>query len=194
MVSKTGRNQALGCAVLAAVLSIAAVTLTPIGPIFVYGWLVPIISPVIPKPENVPSRANAAYQWKGFGLIWNWEDRVSGGCAQWFAAEGSGGPIRGLDVFEGGETCGEGQRTISRLSFEDHMTIGTGENEWPYAACPFNLSEVTVSRYLTQIGEMRDRASGTIETRMLEEMRHEIMQIDRLGLRAEQYGCRVGPR
>jgi hypothetical protein len=194
MAYMTGKKRALGCTVLAAALSIAAVTLTPIGPIFVYGWLVPIIGPVIPRPDEVPFRAHAEYHWKGFGLIWYWEDRVSGGCARWFAAESLDEPVRGLDVFEGGKTCDEGERTISRLSFVDHSTFGTGKNEWPYEDCPFNLSDASLSRYLTQIEEMRDATSGSIEMRMLEEMRNEIMQIDQLGLLAQQYGCRVDQR
>jgi hypothetical protein len=187
-----GKKRAFGFAALATVLSILAVTLTPIGPLFVYGWLVPIISPLIPKPEDVPSRANAEYHWKGFGLIWYWEDPVSGGCARWFATESGKRPVRGLHVFEGGKTCEEGEQTMSRLSFLDHMTFGTSNNESPYEECPFRPSVATLGRYLIQIEELKNANSGTIERKMLGEMRDEIAQIDRVGLRAQQYGCRIG--
>ncbi|MCR2835205.1 hypothetical protein [Parerythrobacter lacustris] len=191
MVYRTSKKSALGCAILAAALSIATIILTPIGPILVYGWLVPLISPVIPKPDGVPSRANAEYHWKGFGLVWYWEDRVSGGCARWFASEFFDEPVRGIDVFEGGKNCDEGELTMSRLSFSDQTTLGTIENEWPYEKCPFSLSDASIRRYITQIEEVREATSGRIEAKMLMEMRDEIMQIDRLGLSAEQYGCRV---
>lgn len=192
MAFEIGKKRAFGCAALTAVLSIPAVTLTPIGPLFVYGWLVPIISPLIPKPEDVPSRANAEYHWKGFGLIWYWEDPVSGGCARWFATESGKRPVRGLDVFEGGKTCEEGERTMSRLSFLEHMTFGSVENEWPYEECPFQPSVATLSRYLLQIEELNKANSGIIERKMLDEMHDEITQVDRVGLRAQQYGCRIG--
>ncbi|WOE75922.1 hypothetical protein [Alterisphingorhabdus coralli] len=192
MAYKIGKKRALGCTVLVTALSIAAVTLTPIGPLFVYGWLVPIISPVIPKPDDVPARAKAEYHWKGFGLTWYWEDRVSGGCARWWAAESYGGePVRGLSVFEGGASCEDGKATIYRLSFLDHAAFGSGENRWPYEKCPFDLSEVSVRRLLTQIEELIDVSSGPIQTKMLEDTRSEIKQIGQLGLRAQQFGCRV---
>ena len=98
------KAKAWGCATLAVMLSVAAITLTPIGPIGFYGWLVPII----PKPDGVPSRSNAEYHWKGFGLTWYWENRVNGGCAQLWAADEPNGPVRGLSIFEGENSCEEG--------------------------------------------------------------------------------------
>ncbi|NVD44203.1 hypothetical protein [Qipengyuania atrilutea] len=192
MAEKSGRQRAFGCAILAAAIAIAAVTLTPIGPLFVYGWLVPIISPAIPKPESVPSRAGAQFHWKGFGLVWYWEDRLTNGCARWFAAEGPSGPVRGLDVFEGVAGCDGGERTISRLSFENHSIFGNGANDWPYEDCPFDLSSASIRKHLAHISSLKAANSGEIENRMLEEMQLEIEQIERVGLRAQQYGCRLG--
>jgi len=191
MLANSGKRQVWGCAILAALVTIAAITLTPIGPIGVYGWLVPIISPIIPKPDDVPSRAKAEYHWKGFGLVWVWEYRVAGGCAEWWAADGVDGPVRGLTVFEGEENCTGGARAMYRLSFLDHTTFGDGENEWPYEKCPFDLSEASIDRLLTQVEELKTTSSGEIQTNMLVETRTEIEQIGLLGLRAEQYGCRV---
>ncbi|MDA7788026.1 hypothetical protein N8940_02200 [Sphingomonadaceae bacterium] len=191
MTYQTGKRPRLGCAALALILSVAAVVFTPIGPIYVYGWLVPIIGPVIPKPEDVPSRAEAEYHWKGFGLIWYWEEEVTGGCARWWAAESSDEPVRGLTVFEGGKSCEDGERVMYRLSFEDHTTFGSGGNEWPYEKCPFNLSEASVSRYFAHITELKRTNSATIQRGMLERMQSEIEQIDLLGLRAQQHGCRL---
>ena len=191
MTYLAGRRRGLGCTILAAVISIAAITLTPIGPLFVYGWLVPIISPVIPKPDEVPARSKAEYHWKGFGLGWHWDDHVTGACARWYAAESDDELVVVLHVFEGGKTCDDGDRIMSRLSFEDHMTFGNQSNEWPYEECPFGLDEGSVSRYLKVIEEIRDVTSGRIGRAMLEEMRRELMLIARSGLRAEQYGCRV---
>ena len=191
MTVKNRKAKAWGCAILAITLSVAAITLTPIGPIGIYGWLVPIISPVIPKPEGVPSRAKAEYHWKGFGMIWYWEDRITGGCAQRWAADGPSGPVRGLSIFEGGEKCDEGKRALYRFSFLDHTTFGSVENRWPYEECPFNLSASSVDRLQLQIEELIGSSSGEIETQMLAQTRQEIGQIERLGLHAEQHGCRV---
>jgi hypothetical protein len=192
MKDQTNKGRALGCVVLALLFFVAALAITPIGPIFIYGWLVPIIDPVIPKPEDVPSRAKAEFHWKGFGLIWNWEDTLTNGCASWWAAEGPSGPVRGLGVFEGGKSCEDGERVMYRLSFEDNTTFGTGENKWPYEKCPFNLSDASVSRNLAHIEELRSTNSATIQRRMLEQMHSEIKSIDLMGLRAQQYGCRIG--
>lgn len=100
------------------------VTLTPIGPIFVYGWLVPVISPLLPKPAGVPSHANAEYHWKGFGLAWEWEDQVTDGCASWLAADSFGGPVRTLYIYDEPDGCGANSISMSRLSFLDHTTYG----------------------------------------------------------------------
>lgn len=192
MVEKPGKLRAFGCSILAAAIAIGTVTLTPIGPIYVYGWLVPIISPVIPKPESVPSRAEAQYHWKGFGLVWHWEDRLTDGCARWFAAEGPSGAVRGLNVFEGSESCDGGEMTISRLSFVNHSTFGNVANDWPYEECPFDLSSASIGKHLAQIDSLKAANSGEMETWMLNEMQLEIEQVERVGLRAQQYGCRLG--
>ena len=192
MAVTSARQCAFGCAILAAAIAVATVTLTPIGPIFVYGWLVPVISPLIPKPEGVPSRAQAQYHWKGFGLVWYWEDRLTDGCARWFAAEGPSGAVRGLDIYEGIASCDGGETTIGRLSFENHSTFGNGANDWPYEECPFDLSSASIRKHLVQVSSLKAANSGEIENRMLEEMLVEIEQIERLGLRAQQYGCRLG--
>ena len=178
-------------ALLAIVLSTLLITLTPVGPIFVYGWLVPIVDPLIPKPKDVPSRADASYQWKGFGLVWTWEDYVPAGCARWWAAEGFNGPVRGLDLYQGDRDCDGGSRTMSRLSFVDTTTYGTGANEWPYEECPFTLDEETIAQYRTQIDALREANSGTLETQMLEAMRTELAAIDGKNMVAQQYGCRA---
>ena len=188
---KERRKKAGGCAILAVALSVAAITLTPIGPIGIYGWLVPIISPIIPKPDEVPSRARAQYEWKGFGLVWYWEDRVTGGCAQLWAADGYGGPVRSVSIYEGENDCEEGELALYRLSFLDRTTFGSVENQWPYDECPFALNKSSVNRLKVQIKELINSSSGKIETKMLEETQQEINQIERLGLRAQQYGCEL---
>lgn len=190
MTYKSSDTRPFGYAILAA-LFIAADTVTPLGPILVYPWLVPVVGPVLPKPKGVPSRAKAEYQWKGFGLVWAWEDRITSGCASWWAAESFNEPVRVLHVFDGGQDCKNGEPSISRLSFLEYTTFGTVGNSWPYGECPFDLSDGTVSRYLVQVEELRDANAGELEANMLQEMRSEIQQIDRLGLRAQQYGCRI---
>lgn len=178
-------------ALLAATLAISVVTLTPIGPLFVYGTLVPIIDPLIPRPAGVPSRAEAEYHWKGFGLIWIWDDPVEGGCARWMAAQGSGDPVRTLDVFEGQKGCGEGMTTMHRMSFMDATTYGAQPNAPPYQECPFTLSEDTVKKYKNQIQDLQNINSGEIEQKMLDAMRSELEQIKVMDLSAQQYGCRA---
>jgi hypothetical protein len=191
MRSQIGKTRALGCALIGAALSIAAITLTPIGPIFVYGWLVPIISPVIPKPDGVPSRATAQFNWKGAGLIWSWEDRVTGGCARWTAANVLG-PIRWLDVFGGNQGCDAGVTMMSRSSRDDVTNYGSEPNEWPYKECPFTLSTATNRKYQKQVRDLLEVNSGEIEIEMLKAMLSELERLDGQGLRAQQYGCRIG--
>jgi hypothetical protein len=192
MTYKTGNRHSLGCAFLAAALSLVAIILTPIGPIFIYGWLVPIISPVIPKPDSVPPRASAEYHWKGFGLIWYWEEPVTGGCARWWAAKDSDELVLGLEVFEGGGRCKDGERTMNRLSFQDHTTFGSGENPSDSRKCSFKLSAAMISRYREQVDGLISTNSRKIAMDMLQSTRAELHRIDRVGLQAEQYGCSVG--
>ena len=48
-----------------------------------------------------------------------------------------------------------------------------------------------MNRLQLHVKELLGISSGEIEEKMLEETRHEIGQIERLGLRAQQYGCRL---
>lgn len=192
MANRTTKRKALGYGLLATALTVAVVVLTPIGSLFVYGWLVPVIGPVIPKPEGVPSRASAAYHWKGFGLVWSWDEPVKGGCAQWWAAEDHNDVVLGLTVFEGAAPCEDGERAMNRYSFEDHTTFGSGENPSSDSReCSFDLNGATIGRYRKQIDDLIATSSSKIAMDMLQSTRSELDQIDRVGLQAEQYGCSV---
>lgn len=70
------------------VLLVLLVIATPIiGPFTFYGTLVPHLTPLIPKPDGVPSDAEAAHDWKGPGLYWRWERKLPSGRANWSLAE-----------------------------------------------------------------------------------------------------------
>jgi hypothetical protein len=172
-------------------LLVALVTATPIGPLFVYGWLVPVIGPLIPKPAGVPSRANAEYHWKGLGLAWKWEDRVTDGCASWLAADSFGGPVRTLYIYDEPDRCGESSISMWRLSFDDHTTYGNSGHDWPYEECSYKIDDATIDRYQLQIEELLDANSGLLERDLLTSMLSEIEQVDGSALVAQQYGCRA---
>lgn len=71
------------------ILLVLLVIATPIiGPFTFYGTLVPHLTPLIPKPDGVPSDAEAAHDWKGPGLYWRWERKLPLGRANWSLAEG----------------------------------------------------------------------------------------------------------
>lgn len=175
----------------AIMLSAALVTLTPVGALFVYGWLVPIISPLLPKPSGVPSHANAEYHWKGFGLIWEWEDRVTDGCAHWLAADSYGRPVRILYIYDKTNRCGESSISMSRYSFEDYTTYGDTRHDWPYEGCSYKIDNETTQRYQLQIEELLKVNDGNLERELLTSMLSEIKQIDGFSLIARQYGCRA---
>lgn len=75
-----------------------------VGPFMFYGSLVPHLSPLIPKPENAPSDADARYNWKGSGLYWVWQRRLPGGCGEWHYAEDR---YVALAFSEGSQSCDE---------------------------------------------------------------------------------------
>jgi hypothetical protein len=189
MPYQTDKRPHLGCAALALVLSIIFVVLSPIGPIFVYGWLVPVIDPLIPRPDDVPWRAEAVYNWKGSGLVWYWEDEVEDGCARWWAANHLDEPVRGLTVFEGGENCDDGERVMDRSSTDQHTTFGSVAHEWPYKNCSFVLSGATISRHLAQVTQLKNAIETSAQKNLLDEMYAEIRQVELQGLEARQYGC-----
>jgi hypothetical protein len=73
---------------LAVALMVLAAIATPIvGPFTFYGTLVPYLTPLIPKPDGVPSDAKAAHNWKGPGLYWRWEREFPAGRATWTFVE-----------------------------------------------------------------------------------------------------------
>lgn len=171
----------------------ALVTLTPIGPLLVYGWLVPIIDPIFPRPAEVPHRAQAEYLWKGFGLVWNWDDQVTDGCASWTAAEGAGGAVRILSVYDGSDGCGGLARSMYRFSIVDETVFGSGRIEHGIDACPFKLTDDQINRYLSQVRELQSVSEGALQDRMLEAMLEELKQIDGESLATRQFGC-AAPR
>lgn len=174
---------------IAVLVPTALVTLTPIGPLFVYGWLVPIIDPIIPRPAEVPHRAQAEYHWKGFGLDWNWDDQVTAGCASWTAAEGRIDAVRILSVYDGSDGCDESARSMYRFSFVDETVFGSGRMEHGIDACPFKLTDDQINRYLSQVRELQSVSEGDLQDRMLKAMVAELKQIDGESLTTRQFGC-----
>lgn len=193
MAHTTTKRKPFGYALLAMSLTLAVIVLSPIGPIFVYGWLVPVIAPVIPKPEGVPPSATAAYHWKGFGLVWSWDEPVKGGCARWWAAEDHyDDVVVGLTVFEGAGPCENGERAMSRISFEDRTTFWSGQNQSSDSRkCSFEFNGVMIGRYSEQIDDLIATSKGRIAMDMLQATRSELDRVGRVGLQAEQDGCSV---
>jgi hypothetical protein len=69
-----------------ALIVLAAIATPIVGPFTFYGNLVPYLTPLIPKPDGVPSDAKAAHNWKGSGLYWRWERKLPAGRATWALA------------------------------------------------------------------------------------------------------------
>lgn len=81
---------------------------------------------------------------------------------------------------------------MSRISFEDYTTFWSGQNPSSDSRkCSFDLNGAMIGRYREQIEDLIATSNNKIAMDMLQSTRSELDRIDRVGLQAEQYGCRV---
>lgn len=157
--------------------------LTPIiGPFTFYADVVPVLGPILPRPDGVPRHADAAYSFKGFGMDWRWEQRFDGGCARWFAADFMDEPYRSVTLFDGKNGCVEDRKIVSRTMSQDFNVL-SGQHELSgEEPCPFTVDESALARYARKAADLRLVTVGAIERQMLLDVETRLSQTDGNGL------------
>lgn len=152
--------------VTVAVISLVTALLTPIiGPFTFYRAVVPLLAPVLPRPDGVPKSASASYHWKGFGLFWDWEQPLPSGCARWGAAKTM--DYYGVQLITGQEGCESAGLPLNHASYSDHIVFGGGGDWVGGESCPFTVSDAQLEAFKRLLQEAKGIATPEIELRAL---------------------------
>ena len=147
--------------IVAVVLAIAALLTPIIGPFTFYETVVPFLAPAIPKPDGVPRTASASYNWKGFGLFWQWYQPLPNGCVKWAAADDPN--YYRVHLIVGKVGCDSNGMPLKHWSHSDHIVFGEGENWSGGEICPFKVSSKRIAAFKRLLQEAKEVASPAIE-------------------------------
>lgn len=171
---------------ITAVATIAA--LVPVfGPFTFYHAVVPFLGPVLPKHDGVPSYASATYNWKGAGLIWNWEQALPNGCAKWDATNGQIA-YYGLTLISGANGCDSSGLILSYISYSDHIVIGKGRDRGGGKPCPFKVSDEQIALFNSLLQQAKRRATPEIEMRALHAIERRLENLNGKTLTTDHTG------
>lgn len=192
--------------ILGAVIATALVVWV-LGPFTFYASVVPVLGPVLPRPEGVPRQAKASYDFKS-GMNWTWTRNLAHSCAAW-----SGNERWAHVTLLVGSRCDGSRRSglrdgrgLSHLSFEDHLEF---QGYWPWSAelhskllvfdekgmiktvlpCPYTLTAEQIEGMRTVAAEAYARAETDGERRVLARVRQRLAALSGVGLATGQFGC-----
>ena len=161
-----------------------ALLLWLLAPILIYGWLVPLIGPVLPRPDGVPRDAAASYEWKASGMQWTWRRTLPHGCADWFATDS----YAQVELTEA-KGCGVTGKSVSYRSFGEPVTFDAYVPEAPYRTpCPFSKTPADMQVYRRLVAEAGAKATTHAERLMLRYVDARLAAFDGRALEPAQFG------
>ena len=172
--------------IVAAVALIAALLTPIIGPFTFYESVVPFLAPVLPKPDGVPKSASASYNWKGFGLFWQWDQPLSSGCAKWAAAETMN--YYSVQLTAGQEGCNSASIPLTLRAYSDHIVFGQGGNWAGGESCPFKVSSAQIAAFESLLQEAKMIATPAIELRALRQIEARLSSVNGDALTTDHTG------
>lgn len=172
MTMRRGSKYLIGTGVVA----ITAIATVFVGPFTYFETIVPPLSPVLQKPDGVPSDATASYHWKGFGLFWQWEREFSSGCASWGKAADS--DFYSVHLTPGEDGCLSSGLGVKHVSHSEKIVIdmkgawGGGE------PCPRQISPRQIESLNGLTRDASVNAMPEIELRSLKRIAYRLERMD----------------
>jgi hypothetical protein len=184
-----------------------AVIVSPVLAFLFLDRIVPVLGPVLPRYEGIPSSASANYSLKE-GLFWTWKRRANSGCISWMAVE----EWASVQVFVNrtcevvNETGLSGGKGLTFLSFQDHLVF---RNYWAWSPeiydklivfddqgmvrdvlpCPSSLTQTQIAELrATTLGALANRLTEA-EKRVLSSIAERLTHVDGNALSSSQSGC-----
>lgn len=181
-----------------------------VGPVLAfpfYDKIVPVLGPVLPRPQGVPSDAAATYDFKE-GMGWTWMRPVDRGCLSWMAVE----RWASVQLFVE-EPCGRlNERAYSPgtgltyFSVEDYLVF---RGYWPWSAdifhklivfdrrgnwvhtlpCPYSLTREQIERLRGMAAASVANVSTHAEKRVVLRIAQRLAKLDGKSLSTSQVGC-----
>lgn len=154
-------------------------------PILIYGAVVPVLGPVLPRPTGVPKEAAASYEWKAHGMGWTWERTLPHGCARWFAAN----EYAWVSLTQSTDGCDGSGNSVSYLSFAEAITFDAHIPEPPTGEpCAFSKSPSDMADYRRIAAEGLAAATTSAERLVLQYVDNRLATFDGRPLKPEQHG------
>jgi hypothetical protein len=144
-------------------ITLVALSLPIIGPFLIFPAVVPVLVPILPRPNHVPPDATATYEWKASGMHWRWRSALEHGSAAWSATDRYAQVSLYLDT-----------NTLRYLTFEDAVVFSTGTSTAGRPSpvgggdpCPFSISAAEVARFQQLVSEAIAQAEAKGERAIL---------------------------
>ena len=154
------RKRSTVLVVVTAALCVLAIPV--VGPWTFYETVVPPLSPIIPKPDGVPSNAKASFNVKAFGLFWKWKKEFPSGCAAWGKADDF--DFDHLRLTLGSEGCQSNGLTVKSSTDPDSRIVFDFGRSWRGGeSCPLTVSETQIDSLKTLVRDVTANASTQIE-------------------------------
>lgn len=172
--------------IVSAIVVVAALLTPIIGPFTFYEAVVPIVGPVLPRPDGVPNAASASYSWKGFGLFWKWDQALPNGCAKWGAADGQ--DYYDVRLVTGLEGCDSVGLPLQHASHSDHIVFGEGGDWVGGEPCAFTVSREQIAAFERLLHQAKEVATPDIELRALRRIELRLGSVNGSALTTDHTG------
>ena len=167
------------------VLLVAIGLLTPVCGLFFVDRIVPVLGPILFRPDGVPDHASATFNSKEGSIVWRWGRTLSHGCAKW-RAMGSWATVTLARSHQG--CTGKGS-SLKYTSFAEEVVFDWGRGDWSGGnPCPFSVPSQEIAAYLRLAGEARDAANTDPERAMLMQIEQRLAKVDGDKLRTDHSG------
>ncbi|HKC02325.1 MAG TPA: hypothetical protein VKC17_03365 [Sphingomicrobium sp.] len=155
-------------------LIVATVLLTPVVGFLFADRVVPVLGPILPRPDGVPNQASATHDFKE-GIVWRWRRTLRHGCASWMAMD----RLATVTLARSQQGCtGEGS-SLNYASFAEEVVFDWGRGDWSGGSpCPFTVSSSEIAAYLRLVREARNAADTDAERAMLMQIEQRLAKAD----------------
>lgn len=155
-------------------LIVATILLTPIVGFLLADKVVPLLGPMLPRPNGVPDEASASYDFKE-GIVWRWRRTVHNGCAKWMAMDS----WTTVALAQSDEGCNGKGGSLNYASFGDEVVFDWGRGDWAGGSpCPFTVPASEIAAYIRVAREARNAASTDAERAMLVKIEQRLAKTD----------------
>lgn len=154
-----------------------------------YGRIVPVLGPILPRHEGVPSNASANYSLKE-GVYWTWQRPLKAGCAKWMAMDSFASVV----LAHGQEGCTKAGKTLAYHSFAEEVVFYEGGGDLPSGTwlggepCPYKVPASDIRAFAELAVEARKTAQTEAEKGILLQMLGRLARVNGDALTTDHTG------